>query len=135
MTEGGMRPSHFLPRRDPRLIGTQRQGAAHVCLIQQRQLISASAASCYNSVSTYHLSGARHVAHGCSVAPRAGLVATLVPYFLRATRLVVVYDSSYRYKYAGLVKWRNLRKAWASTGVFILVCTATSFTVSARHHG
>jgi len=54
------------------------------------------------------------------------------PYVLRATRIVVVYHSSYRYKYAKLVKWRNIRKAWMLIGLFVFVLAVTLFATSAR---
>ncbi|CAM9979077.1 unnamed protein product, partial [Ectocarpus sp. 4 AP-2014] len=46
----------------------------------------------------------------------------------------VVYHSTYRYKYAGLVKWTKLRKAWASNALSIIVLAIILFAISARHY-
>lgn len=69
-----------------------------------------------------------------SMSSPVGYAFGIVPYILRGVRIVVLYHSSYRYKYAGFVKWRNLRKAWAATSLSIGVLAAILFTASARHY-
>ncbi|CAB1100119.1 unnamed protein product [Ectocarpus sp. CCAP 1310/34] len=53
---------------------------------------------------------------------------------LRAVRIVVIYHSAYRYKYAGLVKWTKLRKAWASITLLMVVVAIILYAISARHY-
>lgn len=63
-----------------------------------------------------------------------GYAFGIVPYTFRCVRIVVLYHSSYRYKYAGLVKWRNLRRAWAASILFIVGFVAILYAASARHY-
>lgn len=44
----------------------------------------------------------------------------MIPYSLRAVRLVVVYNASYRYKYASLVKWKRLVSIWLTLAAGII---------------
>ena len=58
----------------------------------------------------------------------------MAPYMLRGVRIVVVYHSRYRYKYAGLVKWKKLRKTWAWSVFSIVVLAAIVFAADAGHY-
>ena len=72
--------------------------------------------------------------NGVLVCLPSGFATGITPYFLRAVRILVLYHASYRRKWAGLVKWKNLRKMWASIALSFAACAALFFVFSDRQH-
>lgn len=50
-----------------------------------------------------------------------GIAAGMLPYCLRACRLVVLYNTQYRLKYARYVKLRNIAKISVTIGTGIII--------------
>lgn len=59
---------------------------------------------------------------------KSGLAGCPTPYFLRALRLVIIYNTDYRLKYARFVKWKRMMKMWIASVVVVLV-SGISFVV------
>lgn len=62
-----------------------------------------------------------------AVSCAQGLAAAVVPYSLRAVRLIVIYNTAYRIKYARYVKWVYLLRIWTVLATAILLVALLIF--------